>query len=240
MKTAYEARLEEARAAAEGAARLMRDTAGSETGLAQRVRGDGRPAHRIAGGAGPPRRPAGRHGRGAGRLAPASHGAARADRRRTSPARTWNCWRRLPSGRSAAWRRSGPSTRWRSRSAPSSRSGPSFLAEQRRDLEASLAELQQVITDLDEHIETSFGEIFEVVKENFSAVIATVFPGAKGSLKLVEGAAARADEGAPGEEARGRPQPRRPSRRSRASAWRSSSPTSRRAPSACCPAARRP
>jgi chromosome segregation protein len=74
------------------------------------------------------------------------------------------------------------------------------LLEQRRDLEASIGELQQVVTDLDEHIETSFGQIFEIVKENFSGVIATVFPGAKGSLKLVEGAAARTDEGVTGEE----------------------------------------
>ena len=56
VKTAYEARLEEARAAAEGAARLMRDTAGPETGLQQRIRGHGRPSDRTAGGAGPPSR----------------------------------------------------------------------------------------------------------------------------------------------------------------------------------------
>jgi chromosome segregation protein len=62
----------------------------------------------------------------------------------------------------------------------------SFLAEQRRDLEASLAQLQEVVSDLDRHIETSFADIFETVKENFSAVIASVFPGAKGTLKLVE------------------------------------------------------
>ena len=74
-----------------------------------------------------------------------------------------------------------------------------FLAEQRRDLEASLAQLQEVVSDLDQHIETSFAAIFETVKENFSAVIATVFPGAKGSLKLVEGASARSEEGTAGE-----------------------------------------
>ena len=74
-----------------------------------------------------------------------------------------------------------------------------FLAEQRRDLEASLAQLQEVVSDLDQHIETSFAAIFETVKENFSAVIATVFPGAKGSLKLVEGASARPEEGTAGE-----------------------------------------
>jgi chromosome segregation protein len=71
-----------------------------------------------------------------------------------------------------------------------------FLAEQRRDLEASLAQLQEVVSDLDRHIETSFADIFETVKENFSAVIATVFPGAKGSLKLVEAVvSARPEEG---------------------------------------------
>jgi len=61
-----------------------------------------------------------------------------------------------------------------------------FLAEQRRDLEASIAELKTVIKELDVHIETTFGEMFEAVKEHFAAVIASVFPGAKGSLTLVE------------------------------------------------------
>ncbi len=62
-----------------------------------------------------------------------------------------------------------------------------FLGEQRRDLEASLAQLQDVITELDEHIERVFAEIFEATRENFSSVIATVFPGAKGALRLTEG-----------------------------------------------------
>jgi chromosome segregation protein len=61
-----------------------------------------------------------------------------------------------------------------------------FLAEQRGDLEASLTRLREVIDGLDEHIERSFAEVFEAAQENFSAVIAAVFPGAKGSLKLVE------------------------------------------------------
>jgi chromosome segregation protein len=76
-----------------------------------------------------------------------------------------------------------------------------FLAEQRRDLEASLAQLQEVVSDLDQHIETAFADIFETVRENFSAVIATVFPGAKGSLKLVEStpASARSEDGTAGE-----------------------------------------
>jgi chromosome segregation protein len=61
-----------------------------------------------------------------------------------------------------------------------------FLAEQRRDLEASLTQLQDVIAELDEHIDRAFNEIFEAAREHFSAVIATVFPGAKGTLKLTE------------------------------------------------------
>jgi chromosome segregation protein len=73
-----------------------------------------------------------------------------------------------------------------------------FLAEQRRDLEASLAQLQEVVFDLDDHIERAFADMFEAVRQNFSAVIATVFPGAKGSLKLTESPAAQtaADDGA--------------------------------------------
>ena len=65
-----------------------------------------------------------------------------------------------------------------------------FLGEQRRDLEASLSQLQSVITELDKHIERVFAEIFKVTSENFSSVIATVFPGAKGALRLTESAAA--------------------------------------------------
>jgi chromosome segregation protein len=61
-----------------------------------------------------------------------------------------------------------------------------FLSEQRRDLEASVAQLREVITELDEHIERAFTEIFEVASENFSSMIASVFPGAKGVLKLTE------------------------------------------------------
>jgi chromosome segregation protein len=61
-----------------------------------------------------------------------------------------------------------------------------FLAEQRRDLEASLTQLEDVIAELDEHIDRTFTEIFEAIREHFSAVIASVFPGAKGTLKLTE------------------------------------------------------
>ena len=61
-----------------------------------------------------------------------------------------------------------------------------FLAEQRGDLEASLRQLQDVITELDDHIETTFGEIFESARQHFSSVVASVFPGAKGNLRLTE------------------------------------------------------
>jgi chromosome segregation protein len=61
-----------------------------------------------------------------------------------------------------------------------------FLAEQRRDLEASLGQLEDVIGELDEHIDRSFTEIFEATREHFAAVTASVFPGAKGTLRLTE------------------------------------------------------
>ena len=88
-----------------------------------------------------------------------------------------------------------------------------FLEEQRRDLEASVAQLQEVIADLDEHIERSFAEIFEATKEHFSAVIASVFPGAKGTLKLTEaktaaGQAENRTEGRPTDLEDGEPQTR--------------------------------
>jgi chromosome segregation protein len=73
-----------------------------------------------------------------------------------------------------------------------------FLAEQRRDLEASLAQLSDVISELDEHIERAFTEIFEATREHFSSVIATVFPGAQGALKLTEGRTAAQRVGSEG------------------------------------------
>ncbi len=75
-----------------------------------------------------------------------------------------------------------------------------FLGEQRRDLEASMAQLQDVISGLDEHVNTAFMEIFSATKDHFEAVIATIFPGAKGSLALTEaGVGARRDKQADGE-----------------------------------------
>ncbi len=77
-----------------------------------------------------------------------------------------------------------------------------FLKEQRRDLEASLSQLQELISGLDEHIEGAFSEIFQATREHFSAVIATVFPGAKGTLRLTEArtvAVRRAETGGSGQ-----------------------------------------
>ncbi len=55
----------------------------------------------------------------------------------------------------------------------------SFLAEQRRDLEASLAQLEDVIRELSEHIERTFGEIFEATREHFALGGRPVFPAPK-------------------------------------------------------------
>ena len=200
VKTAYEARLEEARAAAEGAARLMRDAAGSETGLAQQYEGMGA---RLTG-------LLVERARHEDRRAVMDEEMAELRRRHMAPRSlsladvTGENLDLLAAAAERAERRVekiGPVNPLAEQECAELEERAGFLMEQRRDLEASLGELQQVVTDLDAHIETSFGEIFEIVKENFSGVIATVFPGAKGSLKLVEGAAARADEGAAGEEA---------------------------------------
>lgn len=71
-----------------------------------------------------------------------------------------------------------------------------FLAEQRHDLEASLSELRTVIRDLDEHIETTFTEVFEATKQHFEDMVKVLFPGGKGVLRLahVEPAQAATDE----------------------------------------------
>jgi chromosome segregation protein len=200
VKSAYEARLEDARAAAEGAARLMRDTAGSETGLQQR--------HETLG----------------TRLAQLQvDRALQEDRRGVVEEELADLRRRHLSPRSltaadvagenlellqateerAARRleRMGPVNPLAEQECAELEERADFLAEQRRDLEASLAQLQEVVSDLDRYIETAFTDIFETVRENFSAVVATVFPGAKGTLKLVEAPAAPAgaEEGASGE-----------------------------------------
>jgi len=61
-----------------------------------------------------------------------------------------------------------------------------FLGEQRADLESSLKELRGLIRELTNRIETNFTETFEAVKNNFTEVIATLFPGGEGRLTMVE------------------------------------------------------
>ncbi len=68
-----------------------------------------------------------------------------------------------------------------------------FLAEQRGDLEASLAELRTVIRDLDEYIDTTFTEVFEATRGHFEEMVKILFPGGKGVLRLVETETASAD-----------------------------------------------
>ncbi len=58
------------------------------------------------------------------------------------------------------------------------------LALQRADLEASLAELEQLRRDLTETVERRFAETFEAVERHFHEVAATLFPGGEGRLRM--------------------------------------------------------
>jgi chromosome segregation protein len=60
------------------------------------------------------------------------------------------------------------------------------LAVQRADLEASLAELEDLRRDLTETVERRFAETFEAVEHHFHAVAATLFPGGEGRLRMTE------------------------------------------------------
>ncbi len=188
VRSGFEGRLEEARAAAEGAARLMRDTAGSESGLQRRYEGMGERLTQLR-----------------------VDRARQQDRRDVVDEELADLRRRHLSPRSltvadvagenldlleaaeerAARRveRLGPVNPLAEQECAELEERAAFLAEQRRDLEASLTQLQEVVSDLDDHIDHAFADMFEAVREHFSAVIATVFPGAKGSLKLIEVAA---------------------------------------------------
>jgi chromosome segregation protein len=58
------------------------------------------------------------------------------------------------------------------------------LAEQRRDLEESLEQLEQLRAELTETVDRRFGETFSRVREHFEEVAATLFPGGEGRLRL--------------------------------------------------------
>ncbi|HEY1564596.1 MAG TPA: AAA family ATPase [Gaiellaceae bacterium] len=60
------------------------------------------------------------------------------------------------------------------------------LAAQRSDLEASLAELEKLRSELTETVERRFAETFDAVRGHFAEVTATVFPGGEGRLRLTE------------------------------------------------------
>jgi chromosome segregation protein len=59
------------------------------------------------------------------------------------------------------------------------------LEGQREDLEGALAELQGLIRDTDKRIRESFEETFEAAAKNFEEVVAHLFPGGRGRLRLV-------------------------------------------------------
>jgi chromosome segregation protein len=60
------------------------------------------------------------------------------------------------------------------------------LEGQRQDLEGALAELQSLIRDTDRRIRESFEETFEAAAKNFEEVVAHLFPGGRGRLRLVQ------------------------------------------------------
>jgi chromosome segregation protein len=68
------------------------------------------------------------------------------------------------------------------------------LAEQRADLERSLAELEQLRNELTETVERRFAETFAAVRDHFADVAATLFPGGEGRLRLTEPELAGEDE----------------------------------------------
>jgi chromosome segregation protein len=78
------------------------------------------------------------------------------------------------------------------------------LVAQRADLEASLAELEKLRTELTETVERRFAETFDAVRGHFEDVTATVFPGGEGRLRLTE-ADAEEDEAERGVEVELRP-----------------------------------
>ncbi|MEX2412517.1 MAG: AAA family ATPase [Thermoleophilaceae bacterium] len=60
------------------------------------------------------------------------------------------------------------------------------LEGQRSDLEGALSELQGLIKDTDRRIRESFEETFEAAARNFEEVVAHLFPGGRGRLRLVQ------------------------------------------------------
>lgn len=61
-----------------------------------------------------------------------------------------------------------------------------FLREQRRDLEKSVDELGALIKELTAQIDAEFAGTFSAVQEQFEHMVAVLFPGGRGSLRLAE------------------------------------------------------
>ncbi len=61
-----------------------------------------------------------------------------------------------------------------------------FMREQRRDLEKSVDELESLIKELTAQIDAEFAETFAAVQEQFEHMVTVLFPGGRGTLKLVE------------------------------------------------------
>ena len=59
------------------------------------------------------------------------------------------------------------------------------LERQRHDLETALRELQSLIRDTDKRIREAFEETFAAAAKNFEEVVEQLFPGGRGSLRLV-------------------------------------------------------
>ncbi|HKP91308.1 MAG TPA: AAA family ATPase, partial [Thermoleophilaceae bacterium] len=60
------------------------------------------------------------------------------------------------------------------------------LETQRSDLEAALTELEGLIRETDRRIRESFEQTFEAAARNFEDVVAHLFPGGRGRLRLVQ------------------------------------------------------
>ena len=60
------------------------------------------------------------------------------------------------------------------------------LESQRTDLESALSELQSLIRDTDRRIRESFEETYEAAAKHFEEVVAHLFPGGRGRLRLVQ------------------------------------------------------
>jgi chromosome segregation protein len=88
------------------------------------------------------------------------------------------------------------------------------LVEQRKDLEESLEQLEQLRAELTETVERRFAETFGRVREHFEEVAATLFPGGEGRLRLSEpsGEGEDDEEDEPGVEVELRPAGKRVTR----------------------------